>query len=287
MAADPASARAHFTVQSIRRGDALAVNGAHAHQFMFTRDQKLSRSRISFSRRVLQKNSAKNSLRERRTHITCGLHYHGEAAMASELERIPTFFKHWVTSQENRGAVGDVAQWLADGGLDPAGFDARIAQFDVASDPAFRGQLLDLVLDYARHRLMDAPLTIDDVVDLRLLTGALRIADGSFFQHRRDEVAALLEGSLSADLENDFMADAEDLHLVGIQAAFDLSYDQFLTLAQPAYARALATLRERLEAMPPGDERSRAQVTAKLAAIEPAYRLAEMQTYAPRSTLSL
>src|SRR5262245_49548670 len=93
---------------------------------------------------------------------------HGEAAMASELERIPSFFRQWVASHDNRGAVSDVAQWLADGGLDPASFDARVAPFEIANDIAFRGAMLDLVLDYARHRLMDAPLNIEDVVDIRL-----------------------------------------------------------------------------------------------------------------------
>jgi hypothetical protein len=210
---------------------------------------------------------------------------HGEAAMASELERIPTFFKLWVASNENRGAVGDVAQWLADGGLDPAGYDARTAHYD-AHDAAFRGQMLDLVLDYARHRLMDAPLNIEDVVDIRLLKYALRIEEGEFFRHRAADVSALLDGSLAADLENDFMADAEDLHLVGIQAAFDLSYDQFLTLAGPAYGRALDALRQRLEAIPADDERAHVQVTAKLAAIEPVYRLAKLQEDGARDVAS-
>ena len=197
--------------------------------------------------------------------------------MAAELERIPSFFKQWVASHDNRGAVSDVAQWLADGGLDPASFDARVALFDVAHDIAFRGAMLDLVLDYARHRLMDAPLNIEDVVDIRLLKYALRIEEGEFYRHRAVDVSELLEGSLAADLENDFMADAEDLHLVGIQAAFDLSYDQFLTLARPAYGKALDELRHRLEALPADDERAHVQVSAKLAAIEPVYRLAELQ----------
>lgn len=206
--------------------------------------------------------------------------------MAPELERIPTFFKLWLTSNESSGFVGDVAQWLSDGGLDPVSFAALLEPHHLADDPSFRVAMLDLVLDYARHRLMDAPLNIDDVVDIRLLKYALHIQEGEFYQHRAAEVSSLLEGSLEADLENDFMADAEDLHLVGIQAAFDLSYDQFLTLARPAYRQALDGLHKRLEAMPADDERGHVQVAAKLAAIEPVYRLAEMQMRSMQDALT-
>lgn len=194
--------------------------------------------------------------------------------MPAHLDRIPIFFAKWIAEHGDRGPVGEVAQWLATGELEPLSFAALVAKHGCGREPWFRLGVLDLVLDYARDRLARGGLTVHDVTDVRLLKFALHVADGDFFEHRPSEVSAFLQDTVEAVLTDGVLADIEELYLVEVQAAFDLSYDQYLILARPALERAMSRLRTTGSSNQVDFLAANNGAAAPLSSLESTYRLA-------------
>ena len=194
--------------------------------------------------------------------------------MSIDLERLPAFFAAWVSHHGNRGAVGEVAQWLANGSFDPAEFAEIVAKHRCAREPWFRDAVLDLVIGYANERLAAGPPDIPDISDLLLLQKALHVNDEELFERRPSEISSLIQNQFDSILADGVIDNAEDLYLVELQAAFRLSYDQLMILARPAIERAFATLSTGIGTGRQWTPANRAAVRRKLAALEPMYRLA-------------
>jgi hypothetical protein len=186
--------------------------------------------------------------------------------------RICDFFADWVATHGSSGPTGRIAASLAAGELDSAPLDAIASQHGVGRDHWFRGQILDLLLDYVRQRLSAGRLTFEDVVDVRVLRGALAIRDGELYSARASELSELLQAAFDDALDDALLDEPEEAFLVNIQAALDLSYDQFLVLSRPALERARTDLNLRIARASARDVGS---LREKLAALEPIVRLAE------------
>ena len=198
--------------------------------------------------------------------------------MSIDLDRIPSFFASWIAEHGSKGPCGEVATWLASGELEPAGFSDIVRHHGAERAPWFRIQVMDLVLDYAKDRLSHGLLTIDDISDVTLLKRALHIREGEFFKERPAEVAAFLQSALEDILVDERIDAHEELHLVGLQAAFDLSYDQFLALSRVAFERAMADLDLKLaSADRAGDRTAWHRLGGLRSALEPTYWLATQQ----------
>jgi hypothetical protein len=195
--------------------------------------------------------------------------------MTVNLERIPAYFSTWVAANGNRGAVGEVAEWLANGGFETTGFDDIVSKHGAQREEWFREGMVDLVLGFANHCLTGT-LSISDVAEIRLLRMLLHVDESAFYDRRPAEVSAFLQSTLDAFLADGTIDNSEDLYLVEVQAAFGLSYDQLLTLARPALERAFRDI-ELGFILNAGHAATRSQRLAKLAALEPTYRLAVMQ----------
>jgi len=172
-----------------------------------------------------------------------------------------------------QGPLGEVIHLLASGELDASATDAICHKHDVSREPWFRRQLLDLVLGYVAAALENGPLTAEHQANVRALRRCLRMADGEFAELRSSEVAALLGEQLDRILEDGQVDDAEELYQVELQAAFGLSYDQYLALTRAVIERAYAALRMQLGQF--GD--SPLATRRKLEALEPLYKLATAQ----------
>jgi hypothetical protein len=198
--------------------------------------------------------------------------------MPTDIGRIPTFFAAWIAAHGSAGPCGEVATWLSTGELDPSTFNAIIARHGVTRETWFRTSMLDLVLDYARERLSEGLLTLDDIADIQLLKRALHVSEGEFVNHRPAEVSAFLQLALDGILADDRIDEYEELYLVTVQAAFDLSYDQFLTLGRAALERAISSLDlKRAIAERRDDGATVRGVDRKRAALEPVYWLTSRQ----------
>lgn len=122
--------------------------------------------------------------------------------MQADVDRIPTFFAAWLSAHGSAGPCGEVALWLSSGELDPSSFSAIIVSHGVSREPWFRADMLDLVLDYARERLSQGLLTIDDIADIQLLKRTLHVGEGEFVDKARyllryDSTSDHLRGTLN------------------------------------------------------------------------------------------
>jgi hypothetical protein len=120
-------------------------------------------------------------------------------------------------------------------------------------------------------------LTVDDINDVRMLKHTLHVQEGELFANRPAEISQLLQLALAGILDDDQIDSSEDLYLVSLQGAFDLSYDQFLTLARPAFERELANLDARLNASQAVDPGSWEQLAKKRAGLEAIFQLVQRQ----------
>lgn len=186
----------------------------------------------------------------------------------SAFERIAQFFAGWSSARLSDGPIGRLTSLLAAERMDPADYDALCAEFGVCDDPGFRVQALDLVVAYVEHALERGAPGTELAVDAIALRRFLRIPDGEFAERRPGEVARVLNAQLTRVLEDFEIDSAEELYQVELQTAFGLSYDDYLRFAQPALERTFAALREA------ADTSQAADVTRKLALLEPVYRLA-------------
>ena len=142
----------------------------------------------------------------------------------------------------------------------------------------FREQRLDLVLGYVSALIGQGPLDAEDLRSIATLKKCLGVSEGDFVSFRPAEVAAILDGELEQILEDDFIDEVEDLRQAELQAAFDLSYDQYLQLTRVEFEREMASLLERLErATLSGDNPSVSLLERKIAALDPIYELAVSQ----------
>jgi hypothetical protein len=194
--------------------------------------------------------------------------------MPLDLDRLPSFFAKWAAQNENRGAVGEVAQLLSAGSFSPTEFAEIVQRHGCAHDSWFHDAMLDLVLGYASERFAAGPPEIPDVGDLLLLQKALHIEEGQFFERRAAEVSRLIQEQFDAILADGVIDNTEDLYLVELQAAFQLSYDQLMILARPAIERAVTTLRTGVGMAGQWGSASRRTALEKLAALESTYRIA-------------
>jgi hypothetical protein len=195
--------------------------------------------------------------------------------MPVDLEHIPRFFTRWIAANGNRGAVGEVAQWLADGSLDPTSFAEIVERNGCSREVWFRDGMVDLVLAYATERLtLTRRPEIPDVSDIRLLQLVLHIDEDEFFFRRPAELSRLIQDQFDFILEDGVIDGAEDLYLVELQAAFQLGYDELMILARPAIERAVVTLETGLGMAGQWNAASRRAALEKLTALEPTYLLA-------------
>jgi hypothetical protein len=85
------------------------------------------------------------------------------------MNEISAFFTPCIGAYGKQGACAEVVAWLASGELDPAQFGAIVSRHGVGRERRFRYDMLDLVIEYARHRLSTRLLTLDDITDIQLL----------------------------------------------------------------------------------------------------------------------
>lgn len=163
--------------------------------------------------------------------------------MSDPASRIQEFFAEYCKTIGSGGPIGEAVERLASGHIDPGLFGDLNAKHGIAREHWFRAGALDLVLAFISHLLVGGKLSADDVVAIRLLKTALHVREGDFIAHRPAETAEILESQLEEILADNRIEEAEDLYMVELQAAFDLSYDEYLQLVRRPLANAIATLR--------------------------------------------
>lgn len=155
------------------------------------------------------------------------------------LERISAYFEKYALDHPGTGPLAQLVRLLAMQRLDPVEADRVWEDYGLAKDQAFRGPMLDLVLGYVEHALAEGPPSRDLAMDANLLRWFFRIPDGEFAELRPVEVEAILTREFERILSDSVVDFAEELQQVELQAAFGISYDDYLRLTKAAFEHAL------------------------------------------------
>jgi len=194
------------------------------------------------------------------------------------MNQLSEHFSKALADSGPQGPVGELLFLLAQGILDGGSFSEIISRHGVSRELWFRKQRLDLVMEYITVLLNNGPIQTVELASIADLKKCLGIAEGEFISLRPAEVATVLVGQLVQILEDDWIDESEDLYQLGLQTVFDLSYDQYLQLTRAEFERAMASLLERVgEAKHTGDQARVRELEARIAALEPLYRLSVAQ----------
>lgn len=191
------------------------------------------------------------------------------------LVRIAEHFRELALSQGTAGPIGEVISWLALDGPPLDGFDRIVEGHGVRRTLWFRKQVADLIISFVSRVRAPRPMSDEQLVEVELLKEALRVREGELVEHRPAEIAALLHEEVDIALADGRVDEREDLQLVRLQIAFDLGYDEFLSLCRISIERGIQALSD--EAMRLTDASGVADLEMKIADLTPLARLARLQ----------
>ena len=100
-------------------------------------------------------------------------------------------------------------------------------------------KLLDVMLVYINLILNDNVITENEAGNLKFLKRVFKIKEGDFYNYRYDEVKEILNRQFEPMYFDNQIDIEEALLKVGLQELFDLSYDQFIKLANEEVNAAL------------------------------------------------
>lgn len=151
-------------------------------------------------------------------------------------------FTRFIAERGAFGPIGAAAEALVEGVELPLPIDDRADLSGVDRRSMALRERLDLILGYVAQRRPTVPSIGALALEVRWMKRLLFIEEGSFYALRRSEVALVLAAELDPILEDYRIEDAEDLQLFELQAAFDLSYDQYLELVSGPVQHAMFML---------------------------------------------
>jgi hypothetical protein len=191
-----------------------------------------------------------------------------------------SLYTRFVVAELPDGAVGEVADLLAEGTLTRDSFDEVERRWAGRAPRAFRDGLLDLLLYAIREALRDHGVTADEVTMLRHLTTIFRVQEGELYAHRRAEVTELLQAEVTRLLEDGRVDAFEAAYQEELQRIFGLSYDQFLELTRDVITPIIDQLIANATADGVVTREERADIDRKLAALRTVYPLSIAQRHA-------
>jgi len=195
--------------------------------------------------------------------------------MGEEGERVTPYFRSRLDQAEGYGPHRALLEALSS---QPPDSSALASASPDRTEEWFRKSVLDLLLECLGTLLKDRPLSKAELAIIRDIKKHLDIREGDFFRYRPAEIAGLLAGELERILEDLTIDSKEDLYQVELQAVFDLSYDQYLSLARRAFEDAHEFLGAQLRLA--DQSRDAAQITslqAKAKVLAPILQLALSQ----------
>lgn len=180
-----------------------------------------------------------------------------------------------------RGPVGTIVALLASGRLSLASYDAHVTEHGLEREEWFRKQRLDLILGLVSSALEKGALALEHEQELARLKLALRVEEGEFAALRPVEIATILRQQLEVLLEDGEIDHAEDLYQVQLQRAFDLGYDDYLSLGRGAFESAMRERLERQVIASKRDPEAYERISRQIVVLEPIYRLATARPRTP------
>lgn len=189
--------------------------------------------------------------------------------------RIPEYFRSLVESREAGGPIGEVMAWLATENPVLDHFGRLVNEKGLRHEDWFRRQIADVVLEYIRIVRSLRPISEEQLVEIELLKDALHVREGELLQYRAAEITAILCEEVDIALNDGLLSEEDDLHLVRLQIAFDLGYDEFLSRCRTSLERGIDALT--YKSVHQSDPRALKDLEVKVAHLTPLARLAALK----------
>ena len=135
--------------------------------------------------------------------------------------------------------INEVTELIHLNELDKPQLDRILNEHHIKQIEDIKAELLDLLLVYINLILNDNVITENEGRNLKILKRIFKIKEGDFYSSRYDEVEEVLHRQFERLYLDDKIDDEEALFKVGLQELFDLSYDQFIELANEEVKAAL------------------------------------------------
>jgi hypothetical protein len=195
--------------------------------------------------------------------------------MDEEHQRVTLYFRSRLDQAEGPGPQRTLLEALSSQTHDFSALDSPHVD---RNQEWLRKSVLDLLLDCIGTLLEDRALSKAELAVIGDIKKHLAVREGDFLRYRPVEIAGLLASELEKILEDLTIDSKEDLYQVELQAVFDLSYDQYLSLARRAFEDAQEFLARQLRlAQETGDAAQLTSLQAKAKFLDPILQLALLQ----------
>ncbi len=135
--------------------------------------------------------------------------------------------------------INEIVELIHTNELDRPHLDRILKEHHIKQIEDIKEELLDLILVYINLILNDNLITENEAGSLKILKRVFKIKEGDFYNYRYDEVEEVLNRQFERMYFDNQIDTEEALLKVGLQELFDLSYDQFIELANEEVKAAL------------------------------------------------
>jgi hypothetical protein len=135
--------------------------------------------------------------------------------------------------------INELTELIHTNELDKRQLNRILSEHHIKQIEDIKEELLDLLLVYFNLILNDNIITENKGRNLKVLKRIFRIKEGDFYSYRYDEVKEVLHRQFEHMYSDNKIDTEEALFKVGLQESFDLSYDQFIELANEDVKAAL------------------------------------------------
>ena len=135
--------------------------------------------------------------------------------------------------------INEIIELIHINEFDMLQLDRILNQHHIKQIENIKVEILDLLLVYINLILNDNVINENEGRNLKILKRIFKIKEGDFYSSRYDEVEEVLHRQFERLYLDDKIDNEEALFKVGLQELFDLSYDQFIELANEEVKAAL------------------------------------------------
>lgn len=135
--------------------------------------------------------------------------------------------------------INEIVEIIYTNEFDKQNLDKILKQHNIKKIDDLKEEILDLLLVYINLVLNDDIISDTEASNIKILKRVFKINEGDFYNFRYDEVYEVLNRQFERIYSDNEINNDEALFKVGLQELFDLSYDQFLELANEQVKAAL------------------------------------------------
>lgn len=148
-------------------------------------------------------------------------------------------FGHIISKEAFRDYIKKISLHIHDNNLYRQNLDKILKEHNIKQVEDIKEDILDMLLAYINFILDDNVITVNEMANFKQLKRFFKIKEGDFYNYRYSNIEDVLNRQFQLIYLDNQIDTKEALHKVGLQELFDLSYDQFLVLANKEVRAAL------------------------------------------------